>query len=164
MNNMAALCLSVLLGLGATLTFDLWTWFLKQAFQMPPSNICLVGRWLRHMPEGTFKHSKIASSPPKSAECTLGWVAHYAIGILFAMLFVALAGKGWLLHPAPVPAVAFGMVTVLAPFLIMQPGFGMGIAASQTPHPTQARLRSLINHTVFGIGLYLFGLLGSWLL
>jgi hypothetical protein len=27
----------------------------------------------------------------------------------------------------------------------------------------QARLRSLMNHTAFGIGLYLFGLLAGWL-
>ena len=43
------------MGLGATLTFDLWGLFLKQAFKITPSNICLVGRWLRYMPEGIFK-------------------------------------------------------------------------------------------------------------
>ena len=41
---------------------------------------------------------------------------------------------------------------------IMQPALGLGIAASKTSKPMQARLRTLINHTVFGIGLYLFGL------
>jgi Protein of unknown function (DUF2938) len=43
---------------------------------------------------------------------------------------------------------------VLVPYLIMQPSFGLGIAASRTPNPTQARLRSLVAHTAFGIGLY----------
>ena len=38
---------AILMGLGATLTFDLWGLFLKQAFNITPSNICLVGRWLR---------------------------------------------------------------------------------------------------------------------
>jgi hypothetical protein len=36
----------------------------------------------------------------------------------------------------------------------MQPSFGLGIAASRTPNPTQARLRSLMAHTAFGVGLY----------
>ncbi len=54
---------AVLMGLGATLTFDLWALFLKRTFGIAPSNICLVGRWLRYMPEGTFTHSNIMSAP-----------------------------------------------------------------------------------------------------
>lgn len=163
-NWILALISAILMGLGATLTFDLWGLFLKRAFQIPPSNICLVGRWLRYMPDGIFKHSNIGSSPKKSAECTVGWVAHYTIGISFAITFVALAGSTWLQHPTPVPAIAFGVVTVLAPFFIMQPLFGLGFAASKTANPGQARLRSLMNHTAFGVGLYLFAWLANVLL
>jgi uncharacterized membrane protein YagU involved in acid resistance len=152
------------MGLGATLTFDLWGLFLKRAFKIPSSNICLVGRWLRTMPEGTFMHANIGSSPQKSAECTVGWIAHYMIGIMFAIAFVAFAGNNWLRHPALIPAIVFGVVTVLAPFFIMQPLFGLGFAASKTPNPMQARLRSLMNHTAFGVGLYFFALLVNWLL
>ncbi len=155
---------AILMGLGATLVFDLWGLFLKHAFKIPPSNICLVGRWLRYMPEGTFKHSNIVSAPQKSAECRVGWIAHYTIGIMFALAFVAFAGNNWLQQPTPVPAIAFGVVTVLAPFLILQPSFGLGFAASKASNPTQARIRSLMNHTAFGVGLYLVGLLVSWLL
>jgi hypothetical protein len=162
MNNLTLSFISaILMGLGATLSFDLWGLFLKRYFKIPPSNICLVGRWLLFMPEGTFKHSNIGSAPRKSAECTAGWIAHYMIGITFSIAFVALTGSNWLLHPTPVPAIAFGLVTVLAPFFIMQPAFGLGLAASKTSNPNQARLRSLMNHTAFGIGLYLFGLLVS---
>ena len=82
MNNLALFIFrAILMGLGATLTFDLWALFLKHAFNINPSNICLVGRWLRYMPEGTFTHSNIASAPKKSAECTVGWIAHYRIGV-----------------------------------------------------------------------------------
>ena len=165
MNPLALALLSAIpIGLGATLMFDLWGLFLKQAFQIPPSNICLVGRWIRYMPEGIFKHSNIASSPKKSAECVVGWIAHYTIGITFAVIFVVLAGNSWLEHPTPIPAIAFGLITVLAPFFIMQPLFGLGLAVSKTPNPTQARLRTLMNHTAFGVGLYLFALLVNRLL
>jgi hypothetical protein len=116
------------------------------------------------MPEGTFRHSNIVSTPRKSAECVVGWIAHYSIGISFAIAFVALAGDYWLQHPTPIPAIVFGIVTVLAPFFIMQPSFGLGFAASKTSNPAQARLRSLMNHAAFGLGLYLFALLANWLL
>ena len=165
MNNLAlSLNSTILIGIGATLTTDLWALFLKHAFNIAAPNYCLVGRWLRHIPEGIFKHSNIASAPPKSAECAVGWIAHYMIGITFAIAFVALAGNNWLQHPTLIPAIIFGVVTVSAPFFIMQPSFGLGFAASKTSNPMQARLRSLINHTAFGIGLYLFALLGNWLL
>jgi hypothetical protein len=155
---------AILIGLGATLTTDLWALFLKRAFKIAPPNYCLVGRWLRYMSEGIFKHSNIASAPQKSAECTVGWIAHYMIGITFSIAFVALVGNNWLQHPKLVPAIIFGVVTVLMPFFIMQPSFGLGLAASKTSNPTQARFRSLMNHTVFGAGLYLFGLFVNWLL
>ena len=138
MNNLAlSFISSIIIGLGATLTFDLWTLFLKHAFKMVPSNLCLVGRWIRYMPDGIFRHSNIGSAPPKSAECTVGWIAHYIIGIMFAFVFVVSVGSNWLQDPTPLPAIIFGMVTVLTPFLIMQPAFGLGVAASKMPNRTQ---------------------------
>lgn len=154
----------MLMGLGATLTTDLWALFLKRAFRIPLPNYCLVGRWLRYMPEGTFKHSNIVSAPPRSAECTVGWIAHYTVGVTFAIAFIAFAGSSWLQQPAPMSAIVFGIATAAAPFLIMQPALGLGFAASRTSNPVQARLRSLMNHTVFGFGLYLFGRITTWLL
>jgi hypothetical protein len=165
MNNSVLYYLSpIFIGIGATLTIDLWALFLKHAFKIPSSNFCLVGRWLRYMPDGIFRHTNIGSVPPKSAECAVGWIAHYMIGILFATGFIAFIGKEWLQQPTLIPAMVFGLVTVSIPFFIMQPAFGLGIAASKTSNPAQARLRSLINHTVFGVGLYLYGLFVSWLL
>lgn len=165
MSNLTLSFLSaIVLGIGATLTFDLWVLFLKQVFQMTPSNVCLVGRWLLYMPEGMFKHSNLVAAPQQRGECTVGWMAHYVIGVLFAIGFVALVGSHWVQHPTLMPAIAFGVITVLAPFLIMQPSFGLGIAGSKTSNPAQARLRSLMNHAAFGIGLYVFGLSVSWLL
>lgn len=162
MNNIVISLVSpIFIGLGATMTFDLWALFLKHAFEITPPDFCLVGRWLRYMPAGVFRHSNIASAPPKSTECTVGWIAHYMIGILFAVAFVGVAGNNWLQHPTLIPALVFGIVTVLAPFFIMQPSFGLGIAASKTRNPAQARIRSLTNHTVFGLGLYIFGWLAN---
>lgn len=145
---------AVAVGLGATFVLDLWGLLLNLAFKVPLPNFCLVGRWLGHMIGGTFKHANITAAAPKPAECATGWIAHYAIGMLFALALVALATPAWLQSPTLIPALVFGIVTVGFPFFILHPAFGHGIAASKTPDPLQARLRSLMSHTVFGVGLY----------
>ena len=145
-------------GLGATFVMDFWSIVLKRAFNIPLPNYCFVGRWLRYMPEGIFRHSSLAAAPQKPAECTVGWIAHYAIGVIFALSLVLLASPRWLQEPTLVPAMILGLATVAIPFLVMQPSFGLGIASSKTPNPTQARLRSLMNHAVFGLGLYISAL------
>jgi hypothetical protein len=151
---------AVLMGVGATLLLDLWSLLLKTAFHIPSLNYCLLGRWILHMP-GKFMHASIGAAPGKAYECAIGWTTHYLIGIVFALLFVAVASDSWLRQPTVLPAVAFGVVTVLVPFLTMQPAFGLGIAASKTPHPSTARLKSVMTHAVFGCGLYLSGILVS---
>jgi hypothetical protein len=84
----------------------------------------------------------------------IGWVAHYLTGIAYAALLIAFTGAAWLRAPALLPALLVGIATVAAPFLLMQPGMGAGLAASRTPHPRTARLHSLVTHAVFGLGLY----------
>jgi uncharacterized membrane protein YagU involved in acid resistance len=85
-------------------------------------------------------------------------MAHFTIGVVLALTFVVLTSGDWLARPTLLPALLYGIGTVVFPFFIMQPSFGLGIAASRTPNPTQARLKSLATHTVFGIGLYVCAL------
>jgi hypothetical protein len=152
---------AIFVGIGATVVMDLWAIFLKRAFNIPSPNYCLIGRWLRYMTNGTFKHPSIMAAAQKSAECTIGWIAHYTIGALFAIAFVVLATPEWLQSPTLMPALIFGIVTVGLPFFIMHPSFGLGLAASKAPNPMQARLRSLMNHAAFGVGLYVSALVLS---
>lgn len=146
---------AVAIGLGATLLMDLWALLLNRAFGITAANYCLVGRWFCHMPRGIFTHANIANSSKISLECAVGWISHYAIGSLYAVLLVALVSGTWLVRPTLLPALLFGLGTVCVPFLIMHPSFGLGVAASRTPNPGRARLKSLMAHTVFGAGLYL---------
>jgi hypothetical protein len=48
--------------------------------------------------------------------------------------------------------------TVIAPFLLMQPALGAGVASRLVPDPVRARLQSILSHAVFGVGLYLAAL------
>jgi hypothetical protein len=152
------------IGIGATLVMDLWNLFLKRTLSIPSLNYCLLGRWLRHMPGGTLKHVSITAAPQKPFECMVGWIAHYTIGVVFALVFILLTSGDWLARPTLPLALLYGLGTVVFPFFIMQPSFGLGIAASRTPKPMQARLKSLVTHTVFGVGLYLCGLGVSYML
>lgn len=150
--------IAVVVGLGATLLMDLWAIFLKGRFNIALPNYCLAGRWLCYMPEGVFRHISIGKAPEKPAECTVGWTMHYATGVIYALLLVLLASPRWLEEPTFLPAMTLGLATVAIPFLVMQPCFGLGIASSKAPNPDQARLRSLMNHAVFGLGLYISAL------
>jgi hypothetical protein len=146
---------AVVVGIGAVLIMDLWNVFLQRAFHISSLNFCLVGRWLSHMQTGTFTHASIAAAPKRPVECTIGWTAHYLIGITFAVLLVVVTSGSWLEAPSFLPALLVGIGTVPIPYFIVQPALGLGIAAAKTPNPIQARLKSLVTHTVFGIGLYL---------
>ena len=152
---------AILIGLGATVLIDLWALFLKRAFSVRSLDYCLLGRWVLYIPHGKIAHANIAATPAKAHECKVGWTTHYLIGTAFALLFVLLASDSWLAHPTLLPALAFGIATVVVPFFTMQPSFGLGIAASKTPHPNKARLKSLMTHTVFGVGLYVSAILLS---
>lgn len=154
----------LLIGIGATAVQDSWSEALKRLLGIVPLNWAMVGRWIGHFPQGRFRHDSIARAQAVPGELALGWLAHYLIGIAFAALLLGLAGLEWARQPTALPAVLLGSTTVLAPFLIMQPAFGLGVAAARTPNPGAARRRSLLTHTVFGIGLYLAALLAARLL
>jgi hypothetical protein len=155
---------AIAVGIGATLVMDLWNRFLRRAFGIPSLDYCLLGRWICHMPGGTLRHVSIAAAPRKPRECTVGWLAHYSIGVVFGLVFVALASGDWLARPTVLPALLFGIATVVFPLFILQPSLGLGVAASKSPKPAQARLKSLVTHTVFGLGLYACALGMSYVL
>ncbi len=148
---------TVIVGVGATLMMDAWGWIRQPLFGFSRPNYALVGRWFGHMPSGRFRHDAITAAPPVAGEKLLGWAGHYGVGISFAALLLAWQGPDWVARPTFGPAFGLGIVTVAAPLFLMQPGMGLGVAASRTSRPAMARLQALISHAVFGIGLYAAG-------
>lgn len=153
---------AIIAGLGATLFMDISALILQRVFKISSPNYCFVGRWIRYMPGGRFTHANIAATPKISAECATGWIFHYLVGSVFALLLIIPGAGRWFEHPTLLPALLVGMGTVVIPYMIMQPSFGFGIAAAKTPNPAQARLRSFMSHTVYGVGLYLAAYLLSF--
>jgi len=150
---------SIVLGLGATAFMDLWAAMQRRFMGVPSLSYCMVGRWVAHIPNGRLIHQTIADARRVENECALGWTVHYAIGVMFAGLLLAIWGTDWILAPSFMPAIIVGLGTVLAPFLILQPGMGAGLAASKTPKPNVSRFRSLVAHASFGLGLYVCGVI-----
>ncbi|HKR76193.1 MAG TPA: DUF2938 domain-containing protein [Rhodanobacter sp.] len=155
---------ALLAGIGATLVMDLWAQLLRRALGIPATDWALVGRWFGHLAHGRFAHQSIAQATPVRGERAIGWLAHYAIGMAYAAALLVLAGSEWARHPTLLPALAFGVATVVFPFAVLQPGMGAGFAAAGTPRPNRMRLRSLMTHAVFGCGLYGSALLAAQLL
>ena len=145
----------VLIGVGAAALMDAWALFACRAFGIRGLDYALLGRWIGYVPRWRFFHERIASATPIRGERPLGWLAHYSIGIAFAFLLLAIWGLAWARSPTILPALLIGVGTIVAPWFVLQPGMGAGVAASKTPNPQAARIRNLATHTVYGIGLFL---------
>jgi hypothetical protein len=149
----------VLLGIGANLLFDLWQRGYALAAGQPAPDWGPIGRWFWHLRQGRVFHDDIGRAEPWAHEVALGWIGHYLVGIAYGVVFALLAGPGWLAAPTVLPALAFGIATVAFGWFVLQPGLGLGQAASRTPDPTRTRLLNLAGHAVFGLGLWLTALL-----
>ncbi|MFC4298369.1 DUF2938 domain-containing protein [Castellaniella hirudinis] len=144
----------ILVGVGATVVMDVWSLILK-GLGMPTLNLAMVGRWAGHAWKGRVVHAGIARAAPVPGESALGWMVHYAVGIVFSAVLAGVCGTAWLHAPTWPPALAVGLATAAMPLFVMQPAMGAGIASSRTPAPLKNCLRSLLAHAVFGCGLYL---------
>jgi hypothetical protein len=148
---------TILIGSGATLVMDGWA-FLLRRFGIPSLDFAVLGRWIAHLRQGQWMHEGIARAKPVRGELLIGWCAHYSIGIAFAAVLLSTFGLEWARSPSLFPALFIGIVTVLAPLLVLQPALGAGIASSKTARPIFNSVKSLVTHTVYGFGLYLTAL------
>lgn len=148
----------IFIGLLATFAVDIWV-FILNLFKIKSLDYRYVGRWIAYFPRGKFIHNDIMKTPPVRREIFLGWTAHYLIGITFAFILIIFFGTAWLEKPDLFSAIIIGIITAAAPLFVMQPAFGFGIASSKLPNPNVRRLKSLMTHIVYGIGLYSGGII-----
>jgi len=152
--NLGSTAFSIMVsGLIATALLDGWALLLRYSAGIQPTNWAMVGRWVGHMREGQFRHQSIGSTAAVRHELALGWGTHYVIGVIYAALWIGLC-QLLNLPLSPAGGILFGLLTVAAPWLILQPGLGLGPFAINAPRPGQTRLLNLAAHSVFGLGLY----------
>jgi hypothetical protein len=152
--TMELLLRTTFIGIGGSAAMDLWALLLRYCFGVRSLDYGLFGRWIGHLVGGQFAHDNITKSAPVPGERVIGWTFHYLIGVVFAWLLIAFWGPQWARQPSLAPALIIGVATIVAPFFVLQPGMGLGIAAAKTPQPTIFRLRSLATHGIYGLGLY----------
>lgn len=154
MSEVAELAIrAAVIGAGGAAAMDAWAVVARHALNVRGLDYALLGRWIGHVGRGRIAHERIGAAAPIRGERVIGWAAQYAIGIGFALGLLALWGLDWARSPTPGPALFVGLGTIVAPWFVMQPAMGAGIAGSRTPDPRATRLRNLAGHTVYGVGL-----------
>lgn len=151
---MELLLKGVAIGIGATVLMDVWAIVLWKVFRQGRPNWAPVGRWFWHLKDGTVFHDDIGKAEPYAGELALGWIGHYAVGILYGVILALVMGAGWFAAPTFLPAWILGIVTVGAGWFLLQPGLGIGVAASKLPNANTVRALNLVAHTIFALGLY----------
>jgi hypothetical protein len=154
MSEVELLARGMLMGVSGAALMDAWALLARRAFNVHGLDYAMLGRWIGHFAHGRFFHDRIASAHPIRGERPLGWAAHYSIGVVFALVLLAIWGLDWARSPTLGPPMLVGVGTIVAPWFVMQPAMGAGIAASRAPRPGAARVRNLASHAVYGLGLY----------
>ena len=158
MDGMEIILRAALVGIGGTIILDVYSLLMQRLFGVPATNWAMVGRWVGHVPAGRFGHENIGKAAPVSGELAIGWIVHYVIGIAYGLLLVGLCGAEWLREPTLLPPMILALGLLVAPYFIMMPGMGSGIAGAKTPKPNVTRLKSAVGHSVFGLGMYMTAL------
>lgn len=156
---MELLVIGALMGIGGTAAMDVWAWGLSRFAGQPSPNWAMPGRWLAHVFRGQLWHADIGASAAVDGELRLGWVFHYGVGLIYGVVFVMLAGAGWLASPSFLPLWLFSVATIAAGWFLLHPGMGLGWAAAKTPNPAKTRVMGLVAHTMFALGMWLVALL-----
>lgn len=149
---MDLLVIGVLMGLGGTLAMDVWAWVLDRLGVVAFPNWAMPGRWVGHWPR--LFHDDIGAVAPVRGEVALGWALHYGVGVAYGLAWALIGGTAWLAAPSFLPVWLFALVTIAAGWFLLQPGMGLGWAASNTPAPWKVRGLGLLAHTVFGLGMW----------
>jgi len=145
----------IIIGIAATVILDIWALIAKRAYDAAPANWAMAGRWFAHMKNGRYIHADMAHALPVRGELAIGWIMHYFVGIVYGLMVVAIWYIQNLASPTLLAPFLIGLVlATCAAWFVMQPGMGLGVAASKTPDPLRIRLRNIVNHVVFSFALY----------
>jgi len=153
----------IVIGIVATLVTDIWQRLLQAIAGLPPARWGLIGRCVAGFRRGVFVHQSITTAASVRGEAAIGWAFHYAVGIAWAALYVAITKLGFGSGPTFISALAVSLVLLVAPWFVMQPALGLGFMAARTPQPAAVRTVNVAVHTVFGIGLYLGAIGWAWI-
>ena len=105
---------------------------------------------------GKFIHNDINKTPALKNEKSWCFISHYLIGIVLAGIYLFLELKGLVIRDQMWMPLLFGIVTVFLPWFWLLPSTGLGFMASKSSNRSIILRTNLINHTNFGVGLFLW--------
>ncbi len=114
----------------------------------------MVGRWCLGMFDGRFVYKDISQASPLKNENSAGWFFHYLIGGGVGFMYPIF----YLAFNVPMPenhlisGLLFGLVTVILPWCIMFPAFGMGFFGIRASNNTGRLIKTTIIHISYGLG------------
>ena len=145
------------MGIIATYLMDLLAGILaKRKLIYPFISPEAIGRWFLYIFKGKLVHEDINESPKLKNEKLWCLISHYLIGIALAGTYLVLDLKVALIHELVWMPLVFGIATVCFPWFWLLPSIGIGVMASKSPNRSLIIRTNLINHTNFGIGLFIW--------
>ncbi len=143
----------IIAGVLGTLVMDLLNHLFARTGMISKIDVGMLGRMAAGWTHGRFCYSHPDEIKKVDNEVFYGYVAHYTIGVGFAIPFVL----GWNLFvggPAsPAWALAYGLFTTLGSFFFIYPSMGLGVLGNRSPEGLRSPLSSLANHLFFGVGM-----------
>lgn len=151
---------SILSGIWATVIMDVLAKMLaKRNLIFPFISQEELGRWFFYMLRGKLTHKDIRTTSAVKNEKIWYFISHYLIGIILAGFYLFLAALNKEFSENAWLAVIFGTLTVILPWFWLLPATGLGFMAGKSKNRKMILRTNLINHTNFGIGLYLWMIL-----
>lgn len=145
----------LLLGVVATAVMDILGTLAQKAHVIAPLPPTLLGRWFAWVARGHVRHANIEQAAPVGHELLIALLAHYAVGVVFASLYLFATARLGMSPRSAGAAITFGLVTCVFPWLVMFPAMGFGWFGMRGPPGTQLFLSSLVSHAAYGAGIWL---------
>ena len=145
----------LLTGIIATIIFDIFQFSLSYAYNIDKSKWHLIGRYFIGLKDKKYFREDIINDNVIKNEIYYGYLVHYVIGSIFGIIYVTL--NILIFNEASLfLALIIGFITVLGAWCILMPfAFNIGFFASKKIEQKQVLTQSIINHFIFGIGLYI---------
>jgi len=151
---------SILSGVFATFIMDAFAKFLARRKIIHPfitSNE--LGRWFLYLFRGKFIHVDISTTPPLKNEKLWCHLSHYIIGVILSGFYLYLVYRFPIFNKHIWLAIIYGITTVVFPWFWLLPSINLGFIAIKAEKRLQIIKTNMLNHTNFGIGIFLWMLL-----
>jgi len=150
---MDLLVTGVVAGVLGTLAMDSLNHLFARTGVLSRIEVAMIGRMSAGWARGRFCYRQPSEIEPVANETLYGYITHYAIGVVLALIYVF----GWDLlvgGPAsPLWALIYGVVTTVASHFFVYPAMGLGLFGRRSADGIKSPLTSLANHLFFGVGL-----------